>query len=286
MKNFYRILQVDPEADKEIIEAAYKRLMRKYHPDVVSADERSDQSLLEKVQEINEAYHILSDDEKRKEYDKALKEHKDEKTPAAVSTVERRTYQVRCTRSKHTYRMLLARKRGTGSKFKIMGFELVEMQPPSAYHGNWLVKLSQNVLRKPQKIRPTPRTKHSLLSDDKVEELFDQEDPISLDEIDWTGENNCPDCGSELVRPSGSIIHWLICGSCNRLFCVGNATQLLNSVISTRCPWCGSSIRIGGGGSKPKNQWTIGGRDFSDVQNKEQNLFLGQSPKALGDGKK
>ena len=30
----YKVLQVDPDADREIIEAAYKRLARKYHPDV------------------------------------------------------------------------------------------------------------------------------------------------------------------------------------------------------------------------------------------------------------
>ncbi|HSD83576.1 MAG TPA: DnaJ domain-containing protein, partial [Anaerolineae bacterium] len=40
MKNYYQILQVVPQAEPEVIEAAYRRLMRKYHPDVLALGEQ------------------------------------------------------------------------------------------------------------------------------------------------------------------------------------------------------------------------------------------------------
>lgn len=62
-KNFYQILQVDPNADSEIIEVAYKRLARKYHPDVNNSPNATSQ-----MQEINEAYETLKNEFKRKQY--------------------------------------------------------------------------------------------------------------------------------------------------------------------------------------------------------------------------
>ena len=63
-KDYYKILQVDPSAEPEIIAAAYKRLALKYHPDT---NKEADSNL--KMQEINAAYQILSDAPKRAEYD-------------------------------------------------------------------------------------------------------------------------------------------------------------------------------------------------------------------------
>jgi diguanylate cyclase (GGDEF)-like protein len=63
--DYYKILQVHNLAEPEIIESAYKRLARKYHPDVnpnADADEM--------MQMLNEAYTILSDQGKRKEYNR------------------------------------------------------------------------------------------------------------------------------------------------------------------------------------------------------------------------
>ncbi|MGF7144946.1 diguanylate cyclase (GGDEF)-like protein [Anaerotaenia torta] len=61
--DYYKILQVHYQAEPEIIESAYKRLARKYHPDVRPGNDNDD-----RMQLINEAYSILSDPEKRKEY--------------------------------------------------------------------------------------------------------------------------------------------------------------------------------------------------------------------------
>lgn len=62
-KDYFQILQVDVEAEKEVVQAAYYALMKKYHPDV---SELPDTHI--KTQAINEAYSVLSDEEKRKSY--------------------------------------------------------------------------------------------------------------------------------------------------------------------------------------------------------------------------
>ena len=64
-KDYYKILQVDPSADPEVLEVAYKRLARKYHPDTNRAP---DATL--RMQELNAAYGILRDPIKRAQYDR------------------------------------------------------------------------------------------------------------------------------------------------------------------------------------------------------------------------
>jgi len=69
-KNYYDILQVNKNASPEIIEKAFKTLAKKYHPDL-QAEENKKQSE-ELFKEINEAYEVLSDKEKKKKYDQYL----------------------------------------------------------------------------------------------------------------------------------------------------------------------------------------------------------------------
>lgn len=71
MKTWYEILEVSENASKEIIEKAYRVLAKKYHPDLQT--EKNKQIAENKMKEINEAYSILGDDEKRKEYDSKLR---------------------------------------------------------------------------------------------------------------------------------------------------------------------------------------------------------------------
>lgn len=63
-KDYYEILGVPRNASQEEIKKAYRRLVRKYHPDICKKPECE-----EKFKEINEAYQVLSDPEKRKLYD-------------------------------------------------------------------------------------------------------------------------------------------------------------------------------------------------------------------------
>jgi len=63
-KDYYQILGVEPDADEKAIKTAYRRLARKYHPDVSDAPDAE-----KKFKEMAEAYEVLSDKEKRAEYD-------------------------------------------------------------------------------------------------------------------------------------------------------------------------------------------------------------------------
>jgi curved DNA-binding protein len=64
-KDYYEILGVSRDADQKEIKRAFRRLARKYHPDVNPEDEHAE----ERFKEINEAYEVLSDPEKRRKYD-------------------------------------------------------------------------------------------------------------------------------------------------------------------------------------------------------------------------
>lgn len=61
-KDYYRILGVGRNADDKTIKSAYRKLARKYHPDVNKGQDA-------RFKEINEAYEVLSDPEKRRRYD-------------------------------------------------------------------------------------------------------------------------------------------------------------------------------------------------------------------------
>ncbi|GEP96269.1 DnaJ C-terminal domain-containing protein [Chitinophaga cymbidii] len=64
-KDYYKILGVDKKASAADIKKAYRKLAVKYHPDKNPDDKLAE----EKFKELNEAYEVLSDEEKRKKYD-------------------------------------------------------------------------------------------------------------------------------------------------------------------------------------------------------------------------
>src|SRR3989442_2471940 len=63
-KDYYRTLGVEKNADEKTIKSAYRRLARKYHPDVAKTKDAG-----ERFKEIGEAYEVLSDPQKRQRYD-------------------------------------------------------------------------------------------------------------------------------------------------------------------------------------------------------------------------
>jgi len=70
--DYYNILEIQKTATEADIKAAYRKLARKYHPDLNPNDENAKK----KFQQINEANEVLSDPEKRKKYDKYGKDWK------------------------------------------------------------------------------------------------------------------------------------------------------------------------------------------------------------------
>lgn len=74
MKNYYEILEVSQNASPEVIEKAYKALVKKYHPDLQPNEKK--QEAENKIKVINEAYDILSNKEKKEKFDQQLKMQK------------------------------------------------------------------------------------------------------------------------------------------------------------------------------------------------------------------
>lgn len=64
-KDYYKILGVDKNASAAEIKSAYRKLAKKYHPDLNPDDD----SAQDKFKDVNEAYEVLGDEEKRKQYD-------------------------------------------------------------------------------------------------------------------------------------------------------------------------------------------------------------------------
>lgn len=67
-QDYYQILGVDRNATEKEIKAAYRRLARKYHPDMHTGEDKAKAE--ETFKKINEAYEVLSDPEKRAKYDR------------------------------------------------------------------------------------------------------------------------------------------------------------------------------------------------------------------------
>lgn len=65
IKDYYKILGISKNASKDEIKRAYRELARKYHPDLNSGDKTAE----DKFKEVQEAHEVLSDDQKRKNYD-------------------------------------------------------------------------------------------------------------------------------------------------------------------------------------------------------------------------
>ena len=66
MKDYYSILEINKEADKDTIKNAYKKLALKYHPDKNIENKKESE---DKFKEISEAYEVLGDEQKKYNYD-------------------------------------------------------------------------------------------------------------------------------------------------------------------------------------------------------------------------
>ncbi len=71
-QTYYRVLMLAENADKEIISTVYRKLARRYHPDIDPGPEAA-----RKMVELNEAYSTLRNPEKRRQYDAWLASRRD-----------------------------------------------------------------------------------------------------------------------------------------------------------------------------------------------------------------
>ncbi|CAG8632321.1 14779_t:CDS:1 [Funneliformis caledonium] len=67
-RRHYDILEVSPEADRQLIKAQFYKLSKQYHPDLNLGDETAHSKFVR----INEAYSVLSNEQSRREYDRSI----------------------------------------------------------------------------------------------------------------------------------------------------------------------------------------------------------------------
>src|ERR1700680_3352174 len=77
-KDYYAVLGVPRDADQDAIRRAYRKLARKYHPDL-----NSDSDAEDRFKELGEAYEVLSDPDKRERYDRLGANRREEEQAAA-----------------------------------------------------------------------------------------------------------------------------------------------------------------------------------------------------------
>jgi len=75
----YKVLQVDPEAEDEVIQAAYRRLAQKYHPDVAGPDGSA------RMTSINAAWEVLRDPARRAVFDRERREASDPRSSSRAA---------------------------------------------------------------------------------------------------------------------------------------------------------------------------------------------------------
>ncbi len=86
-RNLYEVLMLHPTATIEVINAAYRTLAKQYHPDHAGPEGA------EKMAQINEAFAILSNEEKRARYDEITRQVQGRPTRGSSSTVDARCHE-------------------------------------------------------------------------------------------------------------------------------------------------------------------------------------------------
>ncbi len=258
LPDYYAILQVHPEADIDVIRAAYRQLMRKYHPDNLAIDQRQDMEILQRVRLINLAYDVLSDPTQREFYDVSLKQQVEKWSLLNTPGVETRIHLVRCSQSHNTYKMLLARRAGSGGVFRVTGFELIVETatrqlvrhqneyplelPDGRQKAGTLRNLLDRAFTKSKKQYPPITHEPQFPSQNELQDLFNTSTSLNFSEIDWAGFC-CPACQAGFHLPDGRKSFWCYCFQCRRIHCAGNLHNTPLGVYG-HCPWCGRLVRI------------------------------------------
>lgn len=90
MKDYYELLEVSKNASDDTIKKVFRLLIKKNHPDLFEGAEKLKAE--EKVKELNEAYEVVINKEKRKEYDLKLEEYNKKNEDALTVLMEENEY--------------------------------------------------------------------------------------------------------------------------------------------------------------------------------------------------
>lgn len=237
--DYYRILNVHHQADSEIIEAAYQALREKFRG--APAAER----------DIEAAYAILIDPERRAGYDarrraaaRGAAQTSGPATiaprpePAAAPDPDRQTVPGKCSLTGQGFEIVLLRAKGPLPRYRVIGFE---PWPADAPRGgdekqNFFSRLFRGsggggAVRHPLDARPGG------------DGPGDDGEYLEFSKFDFAGRR-CPICDGEAGPAYGGARHWVMCGRCNQILCMGGADDAPSSQAIT-CPWCGTTLRFG-----------------------------------------
>lgn len=90
MKDYYELLELSKNASEDTIKKVFRILIKKNHPDLFEGEEKK--LAEEKVKLLNEAYEVLIDKEKRKDYDFKLNQYNQEENEKVQTLIEENEY--------------------------------------------------------------------------------------------------------------------------------------------------------------------------------------------------
>lgn len=147
---YYEVLEIPEMATNEEIRKAYRRLSQEYHPDKVPSHlSRLKQDAEEKFKQLNEAYEVLSNADKRRQYDNQLKTYRDEAHKSASYNNQPDSQPTSSSSpqlevNKRTFEFLNIRKNSAVSDgFTVSNVGGGVLSGPIKTNKNWL-KVSQN----------------------------------------------------------------------------------------------------------------------------------------------
>ncbi|MCI5191983.1 MAG: hypothetical protein D3915_02485 [Candidatus Electrothrix sp. AU1_5] len=123
MENFYEVLGVSEDAEKEEIKKSFRNLAKQYHPDITKGDD-------EQFRKISQAYKVLSNPEARNDYDKTLKIYRS--GSGKLNDYKKDSYTVEGKHVKKIFQELINQSHFTSIKIKYREKTLVHLSYPVA----------------------------------------------------------------------------------------------------------------------------------------------------------